>query len=291
MLDRFEFLLSEAFTALKRNGWMTFAAITTSAMALFLTGGVAFAYRGVNAYMNTLPSRFEMRIFLKDEVKPEVAKKLTTKFKAISGVDRADYMSKEEAWTLFKKQNPDYPTAGIKNPLPEAYTVTLKEIDKADSIAASIQKMPEVEKDGVKYMRKERDMLSQALGLLRLVGLSLGALMVITGGVLIYNAIRMTFVTRRKEFRIMEMVGAARETVIIPLMIEGIIQGVTGGIIASAFVLFSHQYLRVQLQAFSGIIQLGDLPAGMVFGWLCFAGALYGLICSVIAIRGPWRTE
>lgn len=286
MLDRIEFLLSEGFVALRRNSWMTFAAITTCAMALFLTGGVAFAYRGVSEYAGSLPERFEIRVFLNDEVPKDRVKKVQTTIQKLPGVRSVQYVSKESAWEKFKKDNPAYPTEGIDNPLPEAFTVRLRDVDQADIIAGSIKKVPDVAKDGVLYLRQEREMLSQFLSMLRLAGIALGGMMLITSGILIYNAIQMTIKARAREFRIMELVGANGTTITTPLLIEGLAQGIFGGLIASLLVQATHWILRGQLQGFQGIVKMGELSFPLVLGTLTALGAVYGLLCSGLAVRG-----
>lgn len=291
MFDRIEFLISEALTALKRNTWMTFAAITTSCMALFLTGGVAFAYKGISDYAALLPSRFEMRIFLKEGVSPTDAAKDKAEFAKIPGVKDVVWLPRDKAWANFRVQNPDYPTEGLENPLPDAFTLTLSDVDKAEGIAKTIAENKTVAPDGVVYLKREREMLSQALGFLRLIGIALGGLMLITSGVLIYNAIRMTIVARRREFNIMRLVGATSSTITIPLLIEGVIQGVIGGVLASLLVKGSHNYLYTQLGSFSGIIKMGPLSYSTIFISLVSLGAVYGLVCSLIAIRDKKKLQ
>lgn len=285
MFDRLEFLLSEAFTALRRNPWMTFAAITTSCMALFLTAGVAFAIRGVNQYAATLPSQFEIRVFMQDGVNKDDVTAAMVAVKKIPSVRTVVWTPRDKAWADFKKANPEYPTTGLENPLPEALTVTVDEVDKAPAIAEALAKVPKVAKDGVLYLRKEREMLSQALGFLRTLGLSLGTLMVLTSAVLIYNAIRMTIVARKREFRIMRLVGANASTILVPLLIEGAVVGMVGGLLASGLIQGTHWYLTEQFKAFSGIVQMGPLTYREVVTLLLVAGAIYGLVCSTLAIR------
>jgi cell division protein FtsX len=66
MLDRLEFVLTEAFVSLGRNRWMSFAAITTAAMALLLLGGLGYVYLQIKARADELPSKFEISAFFKD---------------------------------------------------------------------------------------------------------------------------------------------------------------------------------------------------------------------------------
>ena len=282
MLDRIEFLVSEAFTALRRNTWMSFAAITTSCMALFLLGGMGFAYKGISDYASTLPSKFEIRVFLKDAKTGTQTLATIESISKMKGVDKAVLVPKAEAWSRMQRDMPDI-TKGIANPLPDAINVTLKDVDRANEIAVLIRRMPIVEKEGVKYEGETQALLSQTLALLRWIGSALGGLMLLTGGVLIYNAIRMTIVARRREIRIMRLVGATRTTVTVPLLIEGFI--------ASCLILGSHQLMSKLLTNLAGFIRLGGLPAGQVFGTIVVLGAAYGLACSLLAVRDPRGIE
>ena len=290
MLDRIEFLVSEAFTALRRNTWMSFAAITTSCMALFLLGGMGFAYKGISDYASTLPSKFEIRVFLKDAKTGTQTLATIESISKMKGVDKAVLVPKAEAWSRMQRDMPDI-TKGIANPLPDAINVTLKDVDRANEIAVLIRRMPIVEKEGVKYEGETQALLSQTLALLRWIGSALGGLMLLTGGVLIYNAIRMTIVARRREIRIMRLVGATRTTVTVPLLIEGVVQGAIGGFIASCLILGSHQLMSKLLTNLAGFIRLGGLPAGQVFGTIVVLGAAYGLACSLLAVRDPRGIE
>lgn len=287
MWDRIEFLFSEAFTALRRNILMSLAAITTSCVALFLTGGVGFAIKGVNEYAATLPSRFEVRVFLKDRVDQDQIKETAEQIRAIPGVASAVLLPREAAWQRFKQENPDYPTTGLENPLPDAFNVRLTNVDDIEVVAGQIKKIPTVSPgDGVQFLRREREMLSQAISVLRLVGVALGGMMLITGAILIYNTIRMTIVARRREFRIMRLVGATRATIVVPLLIEGMMHGMAGAILASLMVKGSHQFLASQLESFSGVVRVGPLDFSQVFGVMLTLGLAYGLACSLFAVRG-----
>lgn len=279
-------MLSEAFVALRRNTWMSFAAITTSCMALFLIGGMAFAYLGVQQYADSLPDRFEMRVFLRDDVTKADVETVRATIRKIQGVNQVEYLPREQAWEQFKREMPEV-TAGIENPLPEAFNITLTDVKLAGSVAASIQSLEQVAESGVKYESEAGELISDTLALLRWVGSALGGLMLVTAGVLIYNAIRLTIVARRREISIMRLVGATRLTIVTPLLIEGVIQGLVGGLFASALILAAHQVLARLLVNIADFIQLGALEPRLVFGSICLLGAAYGLLCSLLAVRDP----
>lgn len=290
MLDRLEFLLGEAFTALRRNTWMTFAAITTATMALFLLGSLGFTYLSVSRSAGQLSERVEMRVFLKPLAKPDFLEAMRYKIVQVPGVASATAVSREQAWTEFKHKFPDI-VEDVENPLPDMVQVKLIELNKAPEVAARIQALPFVETDGVRYLDDERQLVGEGLKLMRWLGIALGGLMLLTSGVLIYNAIRMTVVARRREIRIMQLVGATRATVMTPMLFEGVVQGALGGALAG--VLMWSGFLGVQRLFGSLSVQqsLPQYPAVQIFVWLTLAGACYGFVCSLVALRDPRKVR
>jgi hypothetical protein len=73
----------------------------------------------------------------------------------------------------------------------------------------------------------------------------------------------------------------------VPLLIEGIVQGAVGGLLASCMILGSHELMARLLTNLAGFIRLGPLPSGMVFTIIVSMGAAYGLVCSLFAVRDP----
>lgn len=287
MLDRVEFLLNEAFVSLRRNQWMTFAAITTSAMALFIIGGFAFAYMNLARFAGAQESKFEMSVFARTDSTPEQVQRLGDRIGKLDGVKSVEYHSKLEVWQEFQKDNPGI-AAGLEldNPMPDTFTVTFTDLGKAAGIAKLVRKMPEVAPgDGVQYMGPVRDLLEKIMNAIRWLGLILGLVMTGTGGILIYNTIRLTMVARRREIRIMELVGATPETVAIPLIIEGVSQGVLGALLATAVLWVAHQLVASLLKVSFDTMHIEAFPLAGATIALCFIGALYGAVCSVLAIR------
>lgn len=289
MLDRIEFLLIEAFTSLRRNTWMTFSAVTTSAMALLLLGGLGLAYRGVMGFAASLPSKLEMRVIMAVDLPEGRVLEVGEKIKQIAEVSSVEFIPREQAWLDMRQKYPDE-TEGLENVMPDAYKVTMRSVGDADLVASKVKEIPG--QDGVEYFREEYNLIDQTVKLIRLIGAVLGGMMLLTSGVLIYNSIRLAIVARSKEIRIMQLVGATRSTVWIPLLIEGFVQGSLGGAIAAS-VLWP-AYEMVQSMS-SSLAFLGDhragFPALMVYSYLVGIGAFYGLICSVIAVREPRRAR
>jgi cell division transport system permease protein len=288
VLDKLEFLFSEAGIALRRNVLMTFAAITTVAVSLFLLGGLGYIYWRVLGYANTLPDRFEMQVFLRMDADYETVKETARKIRTIPGVKAAVWIPKEKRWALDRKEKPEL-TEGLENPYPEAFKVTLSDLSLSDYVAGEVKELRAVDPEGVVYLQQEQRMVSDALKLIRGLGVGLGGLLFLTGGVLIYNAIRLTVMSRRLEIRIMQLVGATKLTVQVPFLIEGMVQGTIGGIVATFGLMAAHWGVSSFISSFQALGTPPAFPTSVFFWLLAIAGAVYGLICSTLALRAPLR--
>jgi cell division transport system permease protein len=139
-------------------------------------------------------------------------------------------------------------------------------------------------------MKDEQNFVDALLTALRVVGGVVGGILFLIAGVLIYNAIRLTVLSRRIEIRIMQLVGASRATVYVPFLIEGMLQGVIGGIIASGLVVGAYYGFNwVMHTMVSFTYNPAEFAYVPVLAILTGAGALYGIFCSTLAIRAPLK--
>lgn len=289
MLNRLEFLLSEAFASLRRNTWMTFAAVTTSAVALFLVGGLAYTYWRVDSYARSLPSKMEMRVFLKETVDQDGIRETAKALRAIDGVAVVVHIPKDRAWEQFQKELGQSAPAAIGNPLPDAMKVTLSDLSKSKSVAAEAAKLEHVETDGVQYLSEEHEFISQTLRLLGWLGTGLFVTLVPTTGILIYIAIRHAVNARRREIRIMQLVGATNATIAVPFLIEGCVQGALGGLLATPALFAVYRLFSMTVQGLFATSEPTPFPVVSVIAGLMLIGASYGLLCSFLAARRPLK--
>lgn len=288
MFDKFEFILSEAFTSLRRNKWMTFAAISTSAMALFILGGLGFAYLRVSNSLDQLSEDFKMNVFMMLETPEERTIEIAAEVEAMDEVASVNLISRAEAWQEFSEENPDI-VADLDNPLPDKLEVGLKDISDAEVVEDKIAMIQGVDADdGIRYDAEVQAFLKESLTLIRFMGISLGGLMLITSAVLIFNAIRLTILARSKELGIMSLVGASRSTIWSPLLIEGVVQGSIGGAIAGIVLWAVYGMIAVVALRFQAL-GIGAFPTSNVLILLISCGAVFGLICSILAVRQPGK--
>jgi len=289
VLDRIQFMISEGFLALRRNGWMTFAAITTVAVALFFIGGLGYIHSLMKSYASSLTGVIDIRAFVVDGTPKSELTRIATDIRKIEGVKAAVLIPKDGAWKKFLTEHPENREyAEVENPYPDSFKITLIDLKLAPQVAESVASVKGISPNDVKYLEEVANLLSQGQGVVTWLGVAIGGLLFITAGVLIYNAIRLTVISRRLEIRIMQLVGASFLTVRVPFYIEGVFQGLLGGAIAVLIVYSSQTVLFLRLK------QLTDVTPPL-FPWTYFfltlpaLGAGYGLVCCMIAVRTPLR--
>lgn len=289
MLDRLEFLFGEGITAFRRNGLMTLAAVSTAAIALFLLGGLGFSYLKVRQYADSLATRFTMQAFLRDGTPSAEISKAAQAIRAIPGVAEVRWIPRGTAWAKWKREDPEV-TMGLENPFPDSLKVRLSDVGKTESVVAAIEALPQIHPtDRVQYLADDQKVLSASMRFISWLSLVVGGLCFLTAGILIYNAIRLTVVARRREIRVMQLVGASFATIRVPFLIEGAMQGLFGGLLATLLLYSVHAYLAYRLTDFSALGKMGAFPTMAALPTLCLAGAGFGALCSALAVRNPLR--
>ncbi len=284
MFDRLFFVLGETFIALRRNLGLAFAATGTVAASLYLLGGLFLAYSGISKYADGLSGRFEMRVFLKDGITVPQIKWTAEKIRSFEGVSKVNWIPRDKAWEKYAKENPEI-ARGLENPFPDSFKVILSDLKKGDEVSEKISKLPATDPDGgVQYLRDEQNLIAQAKDALKVLGGLVGGLLSAIAAVLIFNAIRLTVLSRRIEIRIMKLVGASYATVYTPFLLEGAIQGALGGVVAAGLLALTHRTIGEALKSFSALSQLPPLAYNDLTLALAGAGALYGVVCSAAAL-------
>jgi cell division transport system permease protein len=284
MFDRISFVVGEAMIALRRHSFMAFSAVTTVAIALYLLGGLGFAYIKAISFAHSIPGKFEMRVNLRDGINYRDIKETAASIRALPGVATVTWIPRGPAWQAYRMQYPER-TEGIDNPFMDAFKVTLNDLAKADAVAGQIRSMPAVRPtdDGVRYMKKEQELVQGWIDLLAWLSW-VGVLLLFISGILIFNTIRLAIISRAIEIRIMSLVGASRLTMAVPFLIEGFVQGLLGGVLAGLLVWASYHFIGSYLHQSWGTVW-PDFPAAPTVAFLATVGAAFGAACSLLALR------
>ncbi|BBH23939.1 cell division protein FtsX [Paenibacillus baekrokdamisoli] len=288
--------LREGILNIVRNGWMTFASISSIVISLFILGVFLLMALNVNNLADQIENEVQIRVFLQLNTDQAKIDQLKNAIGNIPEVSKVTFVSKAEGLDLLRKNiGTDLLEGynGTNNPLPDSFTV---EVFEPQNIAFAAKKIDAVNKaDGtnpiksVKYGKGTVESLFKITNAVRNIGLVIVAGLAITAMFLISNTIKITIIARRREIGIMKLVGATNNFIRWPFFIEGALIGMLGSAITVALLLFGYSQL-VQVSQFQlGLMMIKLITikeVGFYISLLLFGlGTIIGIWGSTLSIR------
>lgn len=226
---------ADAFTNLRRAPSMAILIIIASAVSLSLLGVGALINSQVTLMKGYWYDKVEVSIFLLEDVTEADKELLMADLEADPLVDEVFYESQAQAYELFREQFKSSPTLidGVTaDQLPESFRVKLTDAEQFSAIKEAYSFY-----SGVDVVQDQKQVLESFFKILQgvqTVALVLALVQVGTALILIANAVRTAAISRKKEIKIMRLVGAPRFMIAAPFVLEGAIAGFFGGLLSSA---------------------------------------------------------
>jgi cell division transport system permease protein len=285
---RFSYFFRETVTALRRNALVTFAAISTVFISLFLLGGALLVERQVRLMTGEWAQKVEVTVFLRDDASSEEIQALGQRIAEIPEVDQVFFENRQEAYATFQelfRDNESLVQNVDASALPQSYRIKL--VDAADFpvIRARLAGDPAIDE-----IRDEQAVLKRLLAVtsvLRTGVIAVAAIMMISAIGLIGNTVRMAVFARRKEIAIMKLVGATNWFIRVPFLIEGMVQGLLGGL-AAVLAIFAMKFLfidplRGKIPFVPTWVDTGEILFTVPI--LLVTGVLIAAVASLLAMR------
>ncbi|MBM7648786.1 cell division transport system permease protein [Bacillus ectoiniformans] len=278
----------ESFKNLRRNGWMTFAAVSAVTVTLLLVGVFLVVMLNMNKVATDIEKDVEVRVHVKLEASDADKKMLEQKIANLPEVDSVEYSSKEkELQNLIKDLGDDFALFEQNNPLYDVYIVKTKRPIDTPKAAKKIEKFTATE--AAIYGEKKVEKLFDVLKTSRNVGLVLILGLLFTAMFLISNTIKITIFARRKEIEIMRLVGATNWFIRWPFILEGLWLGILGSVLPILAVVIGYRYVadEAAMRLQGEFIQLLDyFPFVLqVSGIIILIGAFIGMWGSFMSVR------
>jgi cell division transport system permease protein len=287
-----QYAFEEAFASLWRGRQAGLLSTLTIALALFVLGG----FLAVTANLERLGAEWsnaaELSVYLKDDITSDQRRGVDAALTPSDLVAAHEYVSKSDALARFKQTFGDLAGAvdGVGgNPLPASLEVRLHPgpgvSSRVDVLATQLREMAGVA--DVRYDRQWLTRVLSAINVIRGVGLFLGLVLTIAASLTVANVVRLALYARRDELDIMGLVGAPLAYVRGPFVMEGVLQGGIGALLALtalavAFFALQARYL-VPLASALNISSIHFLPFElcllMVVGGMA-VGCLGGLVAA-----------
>ncbi len=276
----------QALRSLRKTPALTSVMVVMACMAAVSV----FAVFAVNltAIGRQLQSQVQIRVFIDQSVVPDGKESLGRSIKALPGVTKVAYVSKDEALRRLGLQMGEtgfFLSDLERNPLPDSFDVSVARADDARAVADGIWKLDGV--SDVIYGQKWVDNLVGALRVLWGVTGIVACLALVGASLIVSNTIRLSVFARRKEIEIMKLVGATDGFILFPFVIEGLIIGIGGSCAATGLVAAGYLGLVTWMESVASFIPIIRDPIHMrlaVVGTVVF-GAVTGLTGSAISVR------
>ncbi|MFC0529213.1 permease-like cell division protein FtsX [Phytohabitans kaempferiae] len=232
-MQRAKYVLSEVMVGLWRNVTMTIAMIITMAVSLAMLGASGLMYLQVNSMKDFYYDQIEVAIFLDQDVTDEQRSAIDGTLKGDPLVAEVIYESKETAHEKFKTMYADAPdlvNAVKPGQLPESFRVRLKDPEQFQQINEKYQNVEGVET--IVDQQRLLDKIFNILGSVQNMALLAASIMAIAALLLVGNTIQVAAYSKRREVAVMKLVGASNWFIQAPFVLEAVVAGMIGSIIA-----------------------------------------------------------
>jgi cell division transport system permease protein len=291
-LEYLMFWTRETLFNVRRNPLMSLLAISTVTVGLFILGAFYLTLTNLRSAVRAETQKLDLAVIMERDISPARRAELVKAAK-MPQVSAVEVISQKKVLQEFQKEMPQIPLEDFEdaryNPFGDELRLTLKNPEQDFFKVRSyfnglkgkgiVETRSPQENEAVRALLGVNRFLTWA-GVVALWVMGLAILLII------HNAIRLTIYARRREIRIMELVGATSTFIRVPFLLEGLLYGAVGAVLAS--LILSPLYaagLRALAPWTQGLLPLGNSSALLAcIGWMLLAGLSFGLLGSWFSV-------
>ena len=289
-INTINYFIVDALKSIKRNITVSFAAMLTVLVTFFVLGTFTLVGLNFNKTIEDVADKIEIKVYLQDDIKLVNQREVEIKLSEQDGVKAVTYESKDEAFTKLKKDLEG--NSGMlegysleNNPLASSYIVTLEDASYASNVTKAVEDMTGVE--SVTNQQELIEKISRVVDFVQILGVILFFVFIGVSIFLIMNTIKLAVYSRRREVGIMKFVGATDWFIRWPFVIEGILIGAIGSLLATAVLYFIYRGVFGFIA--SNLLIANLVPVSFVLttllGGFLLGGIVVGAIGSIAALR------
>jgi cell division transport system permease protein len=290
-ISSFKFYISDALKSLVRNKTISSASAATVMSTLFILGVFMLVMLNVQGVMSNVEDKVEIKVFLKEDLASEGKDKLQNELKAMEGVKEVQFESKSEALKKFTEQLSEKDRSllsgydSTNNPMPDSFIVKLNSPEMAQVVAEKVETM-----EGIESIGNDKELVQNIITIskaIKIVGLVIFALLIGVSLFLIGNTIRLTVFSRRREIGIMKFVGATDWFIRWPFVIEGVIIGIVGALIANVLLYYLYRVVFMKVTETFMAIQMvsPNYIISTILWQFILGGIIIGTLGSALSLR------
>ncbi len=286
------FFFREVWRSLTRNAVPSFAAMASVLVTMLVLGAFIPVMQMASAAADATKGRQYVPVFLTTDATSKDADRIEALIMRTPNIDRVEYVSKEQALKEQRKIDPEAFQILGSNPLPDAFRVYPKDADGIPAIIAALA--PTNAAGAATPIDPKIDEVKKAkatpkiLGVMNAIKMGAGLLAILLVGssiLLVGNTIRLSLFARRREVEVMKLVGATDWFIRWPFVLEGLIVGFMGGVLAILVLLVAKTALLGPLESVPVVNGLSTLSFGVLAAVLLIASVGVSALGSGLSLR------
>jgi len=291
--NTFSWFVREAVLRIWTSKRTSFVAVAMISLSLLILGTALLVSENLGRAITQWQGKSRMTIFLQSDVTPDQIRTIDAFLAAHPDFAGRHFVTKEESLRRFKTyfRNLSETVSQLdENPFPPSFEAEIPpQVAQSQSFAGELtqlRRLPGV--DDIEFDWQWIARLRRLIDVVNLAGAVAGGVLALAAAFTIANVIRLTMLRYREEIEIMRLVGATERTIRAPFLIEGVLQGMLGGIIAVGLLfatfLAARQFLAPASSLLWGFLFVGFLPWGKIAA-LIVGGMIAGYFGSWLSVR------
>lgn len=268
------YFLKETFRGFLQAKLMTFVSIVTIAITLFFLGCTIVGFMNIRLWLEEASKKSSVVVYLKDTVYEDsvLCNTVIERIQELPSVESAVLIGKQEAWDQFEKlYGPEMLDAVDENPLPASLEITLTQeylySQTTDTLKKALEQLEGIE--GIYYSQEWLAVLKKFRRMFIWGAILIVPALILALHFMISNTVKLTIYARKDLITNMHYVGATELYIKTPFVLEGILQGMIGGI----FAVMGLSILKLFLYHFSFFwgewyFSPAIFSIGVLFGWI-----------------------
>ena len=286
-MGKFSYVLKNTLLNMRRTPLLVFATIIAVLVSSFLVFTTLSARSIVENNTIRWQNGIHVVVFLDDRVTTTAHKQLQESLESYPEVRTVDYFSKLEAQEEFKalfKDQPELLAEVDYEILPSSLRINLNDPSNYNLIIERLDGNP-----AVKEIRTSGEAIERLLSLTDTLVISASAFAILIGFaafILIINTLRLAAYAKKKEIKIMRLIGASSTYIRLPFIFEAVIESLIGTSIAVGFGWAVIEYSKnsVVAESIFDITISDDYLIFLTLSLLMFS-IVFGLFASFVGIR------
>jgi cell division transport system permease protein len=224
-----------------RNSWLSTAATAIMVVTLSIVTVTFIANMTFTKMVGNITNKIDISVYLTDTITPNDRNRFMAELKALPDVSRVTYISKDQALSTYRAENKDNiqllnAISETDNPLPASFNVEPRDPNKINDIATVINKNENKQLQSAQpsYSGDRKLAIDRIVSIARFfkfTGVAASGVFAIISIMIIFNTIRMAIFNRRDEIEIMKLIGATKQYIRGPFLIEASLYGLIAGIV------------------------------------------------------------